>query len=88
MMSFTYSQPPGRTRQQRDRNPRQRQQWKQQRNSEEQDMDTTGASGYSHHSAASQYSNPRHSPVLPREPTSQHDRESPRQSLQPYVLLI
>ena len=48
-MSHTYAQPPGRTRQQRDRKPRQRQQW----DSEEQDMNPHGASarpsGHSFH---------------------------------------
>lgn len=80
-MSFTYSQPPGRTRQQRGRKPRQQQRW----DSEEQVTDTTGASiqpsGYlhpsSHHSV-----HPRRSPLSSHEHASQHESPNQQRSLQ------
>lgn len=69
-MSFTYSQPPGRTRQQRVKKPMQKQPW----NNEEQDMDTGGASAwpseYPHHSKRS--SNPS-TRSTSREYTPQHE---------------
>lgn len=82
-MSYTYSKPPGRTRQQRDRNPRLKQQW----NSEEEDMDTVGASGYSsHHSVHHPRRDPQHSPLsTPHEHTSQHQSSQQENPLQQYV---
>ena len=68
-MSHTYAQPPGRTRQQRDRKSRQRQQW----NSEEQDMDSHGASvgpsGHSYHH------HPRRPPISTHKIPAQHESD-------------
>lgn len=85
-MSHTYAQPPGRTRQQRDRKPRQ---W----NSEEQD--TIGASARPSGSHSSRYhpAAPLHHPTRrsqvsnPGERSLQHEGESPQQQnpLQWYV---
>ena len=80
-MSFTYSQPPGRTRKQRVKKPMQKQPW----NNEEQDMDTGGASAwpseYPHHSKRS--SNPS-TRSTSREYTPQHE-SSQQQPIQQYV---
>ena len=78
-MSYTYSQPPGRTRQQGERKPRVKQQW----SSEEQDMDTAGASArpsrYSHSSVHRPQRNPQPSTLsTPHVHSSQH--EPPQQS--------
>lgn len=88
-MSFTHSLPPGRTRQQRDRKPRQQQQW----DSEEQDVDVSGydtqpSAGHSHYSAYPRREPQRYSS---HKRTVQHGLESPQQqqqhSLEQYVFI-
>ena len=79
-MSYTYSQPPGRARQQRERKPRPKQQW----NSVEQDMDTAGASArpsrYSEGYSRSSVHPPRRIPQplpssTPHVHSSQHEQQ-------------